>query len=143
MVIDTGGSMRIVHTTAALACAALALAAPFASAARTITLTERQTFFHETDNAPKGPSSSDVIAIRGVLSQHGKAVGHDAVRCSGDRHCTATLSFGGGTLVARGTQTGESFDVEIVRGTGTFAHARGTIHVAMSSTGSRYSIEVR
>lgn len=135
--------MHLIRTTVLVAVAALATV-PFATAApRTISLTERQTFFHEADNAPKGPSASDVITIRGVLSQHGRAVGHDAVRCSGDRHCTARLAFAGGTLTARGTQKGATFTVAITAGTGSFAGAHGTIRVAMTKTGSRYTIEVR
>lgn len=136
--------MRIISPVAIAAVTALAAATPPASAAtRTIKLTERQTYFHETDNPPSGPSASDMITVRGVLSQHGKVVGHDAVRCTGDRHCHAMLSIGRGTIEASGTQTGSSFTVRIVGGSGRFLHARGSIRVVMTTTGSHYTIKVR
>jgi hypothetical protein len=136
--------VRRITISATLAVIAVAATAPLASATtRTIRLTERQTYYHETDNAPSGPSASDVITIRGVLLRDGRAVGNDAVRCSGDRHCSAKLSFDAGSISAGGVQTGRRFTVPITGGSGRFAGARGTVTVTMTPTGSRYSITVR
>jgi hypothetical protein len=124
--------------------AAMALSAQAAIAApKTIKLSERQTAFHEADNAPRGPSASDRITIKGVLYRSGQAVGHDKVVCTGDRHCRATLTFGGGALRGRGTQTGNAFSVAIIGGSGRFAHARGTIHVVLRQGGASYTIRLR
>jgi hypothetical protein len=132
------------RTVATGALAALAVAVPVAhgATARTINLTERQTYFHETDNAPKGPSASDRITMGGVLLESGKRVGRDAVLCTGDRRCRATLTFANGTLLGAGMQTGGSFTVPVVGGTGTFAGAHGTIRVALTRGGSRYTIRL-
>lgn len=133
------------RTLLVTAVAALAITAPVAAQGNktTIKLVEKQTFFHEYDRAPKGPSASDLIVIRGTLSDgNGHPLGHDAVRCSGDRRCHATLSLPGGTLVGSGRQTSNAFTVPIVSGTRQYAKAHGTIHVTLGQQGSRYLIEI-
>jgi len=136
--------MTRVIAGAAVAVTAMGVSAQAAVAVpKTIKLSERQTAFHEADNAPRGPSANDRITIKGVLYRSGRAVGHDKVVCTGDRHCRATLTFDGGALRGRGTQTGSSFTVAVTGGSGRFAHARGTIRVVLRQGGTGYTIRLR
>ena len=137
---------RSIRPSVAVLAVACTAAAPLAAQAAptTIRLSDTQTFFHEYDRAPKGPSASDVILMRATVHDAaGKTVGRDSVRCTGDRRCVATFVLADGTLRAAGRQTGSVFPVAIVGGTGRYAGARGTIRVALGAHGSRFVVRLR
>jgi hypothetical protein len=120
---------------------------------KTIKVHEQQT----TDQfAPKGeepgdwpedenfiPKVGDAFVFTADLSQGGKKVGTDAGRCTATEvqeepfsitnACAGTLTFPGGTLLAKGPlifseDAGPNFEVPLVSGTGAYSGARGMVH---------------
>ena len=119
---------------------------------KTIKVHEQET----TDQfAPKGedpgpwpeedfvPEVGDAFVFTADLSQGGKKVGTDAGRCTATEvneepfsvtnACAVTLTFPGGTLLAKGElifseDSGPNFEVPIVSGTGAYSGAKGMVH---------------
>jgi hypothetical protein len=140
----------------ALLCAvALALVLPVAAAAErtvVIRLTSITTSLTPHDVAPAGLSTGDRYVARSrllnLVAQFGRPKG--AV-VGGDRGTltvvsrTAARSVGvatlpGGTISFRGTsRIGPRLSIPVVGGTGDYAHARGSLVVSQSRSGTTYN----
>jgi Protein of unknown function (DUF3224) len=79
-----------------------------------------------------------VSSFHEVLSSGKKVVAHDSVKCvesTKDEHCNGTFTFvAGGTLRVHGTINATEV-IPIVSGTGSFAGAKGTMHLRNLSKG--------
>jgi hypothetical protein len=115
-----------------------------AAGTTTIELTSITVSLHRHDVAPKGYSKGDTVVGRDRLlnakAQFGKkkgvVVGHDSSVTTFTSAHTATIrgtvTLPGGTLILRGEVIGLSnggLTAPVVGGTGTYAHAHGTVTV--------------
>jgi hypothetical protein len=120
-----------------------------------IRLISEDAFVGAKDNPPKGPSAGDTASSKGVLrnqvAQFGKPagaiVGRDratyTIVSSSAYTIDAVATLPGGTIVTRGPvrQLSTGAVAPIVRGTGRYAHARGTI-TGTSTGGTLRSVNV-
>jgi hypothetical protein len=137
--------------------AAGALAVPAAPAAakghgHTITIKARSKLDQATgvDNAPTGPSPGDMLIFTEKLfNSRGKQIGSDAATCvslfDGTALCNGTYKLPGGRVFVQLLQPGPTgtYDQAVVGGTGRFAGVRGTVTVAQSASGDRFTFKLR
>jgi hypothetical protein len=146
------------HRRIALATAgALALcAAPVDAKTKspTITLKARSQLerVQLVDAAPTGASAGDMLVFTEKLfDPRGRRIGSDAASCvrlfDESWLCTGTYRLPGGRIMVQLHQpglTGErTYDQAITGGTGRFAAARGTVRVAQSPSGDRFTFKIR
>jgi hypothetical protein len=145
-------------TRSTIVLAALGAAAlwPAAAAAkdhgRTITIKARSQLdqVQVVDNAPTGDSPGDVLIFtERLVDSKGKRIGSDAATCvrlfDATSLCTGVYNLPGGRLMVQLLQPGPTgtYDQAITGGTGRFAGASGTVTVAQSSNGDRFTFKVR
>ena len=102
------------------------------------------------DNAPAGDSAGDILVFTEKLfNAHGKQIGSDAATCvrlfDPTSLCTGTYKLRGGRVMVQLVQPGPtgSYDQAVVGGTGRFDGARGTVTVAQSPKGDRFTFKLR
>jgi hypothetical protein len=102
------------------------------------------------DNAPAGPSAGDVLVFTEKLfNRGGKQVGTDAATCTRlfDQRslCTGAYVFRKGQVMVQLVQPGPTgtYTQAIVGGTGAYTGARGTVTVAQSGAGDRFTFHIR
>jgi hypothetical protein len=105
---------------------------------------------HVVDNAPTGDSPGDVLVFTEKLfNSRGKQIGSDAASCvrlfDVTSLCTGMYKLRGGQLMVQLLQPGPTgtYDQAITGGTGRFAGARGTVTVAQSAGGDRFTFKIR
>jgi hypothetical protein len=137
------------------AAAALALSAAPAAAKghpRKITIEARSQLENVklVDNAPAGDSPGDVLVFTEQLFDlHGKRIGSDAASCvrlfDATSLCTGVYKLPGGQVMVQLLQPGPTgtYDQAVTGGTGRFAGARGTVTVAQSPSGDRFTFRLR
>lgn len=143
------------RTLAAVAVGALTLS-PAAVAAkgheRTIIIKARSQLdqVRLVDNAPAGFSPGDVLVFsERLFNSKGKRIGSDAASCvrlfDATSLCTGTYKLPGGRVMVTLLQPGPTgtYDQAVTGGTGRFAGARGTVTVAQSSQGDRFTFRLR
>lgn len=144
-------------TIALVAAGALALAAGPAAAKGhhgklTIKATSKVDQVRLIDNAPTGDSPGDVLVFTEKLyNARGKQIGSDSATCvrlfDPSSLCTGVYKLPGGRLMVQLEQPSLSgtltYDQAITGGTGRFDGARGTVRVAQSPSGDRFTFKIR
>ena len=128
----------IIALAAVTAAVAVATNAGAQAGSRTIALTVVETHCGDANVGARDESLGDLSACRGTLRDHAGALAGrihwtclylGTTRRGSD--CTAQVKFHGGSLQAAGwlSHTSAENDWAITGGTGTYAGARGTVHL--------------
>ncbi len=102
------------------------------------------------DSPPAGLSPGDVLIFTEQLfNSKGKRIGSDAASCvrlfDETSICTGTYKLPGGRVMVSLLQPGPTgtYDQAVTGGTGRYAGARGTVTVAQSTQGDRFTFRLR
>jgi hypothetical protein len=142
-------------TVAAALCAAAAIGVGSAGGKTskgviTLKVTSKLDNASAVDNPPDGRSAGDVVVFAEKLfDSSGKQVGTDAATCTAlfdERSlCTGAYVFDKGQVMVQLVQPGPTgtYRQAIVGGTGAYAGARGTVTVAQSPSGDRFTFRIK
>lgn len=144
-------------TIALVAAGALALAASPAAATGhhgklTIKATSKLDQVRVIDNSPVGDSPGDLLVFTEKLyNARGRQIGSDSATCvrlfDPSSLCTGVYRLAGGRLMVQLEQPSLSgtvaYDQAITGGTGRYDGARGTVRVAQSASGDRFTFKIR
>jgi hypothetical protein len=116
----------------------------------TLKLTSKLDQASAVDNPPTGRSAGDVFVFTEKLfDARGKQVGTDAATCTQlfDQRslCNGVYSLAKGQVMVQLVQPGPTgtYSQAIVGGTGAYSAARGTVTVAQSASGDRFTFRIR